>query len=197
MTHRNRMAIAGALVAALLSPVPAFAAERSVDTGAPVTRTVEKGHLASCTGQDDGLDVTLELYENSTFGAHTNVSVRTAETEYVGGGPADAGLFGDGAISARVAVAPQEEMAPSSETAVSETTVSETAVISGSYAPAGPRERVHDVVEEPWGKVVTKGWRTPLSAGVTVRVLGREATLTCHDAYAFDLRVLRFGTGGS
>ncbi|MET7443179.1 hypothetical protein ACWERY_05585 [Streptomyces sp. NPDC004082] len=51
--------------------------------------------------------------------------------------------------------------------------------------------------QEPWGQVVAKGWRTPLTAEVAVNVLGRQVQLTCDEAFAFDLRVKRVGQPGA
>ncbi|MFI2380137.1 hypothetical protein ACH5AO_34575 [Streptomyces sp. NPDC018964] len=81
----------------------------------------------------------------------------------------------------RVDVEPEEEAAGPSRTVA----------INGSYAPAGPRERVHEVYDEPFGQVTAKGWRTPLSAAVTVSALGQRVDLACDPAFAFDLRVRR------
>ncbi|GAA4961008.1 hypothetical protein ACFFUA_34570 [Streptomyces heliomycini] len=179
MIHHARSALAGVLTAAFLVATPAAAS--APGTAGPYTRTVEKGHVLACAGTEGGTRVDIELYENSAFGTHVQVSVRTAETVYVRGGETDGGLFDDGTISRRLVVEPREETARSSQTVV----------ISGSYAPAGPRERVHEVHDEPFGPVVTKGWRVPLSAVVTVNALGQRVGLACDPAFAFDLRVRR------
>ncbi|MEV5428094.1 hypothetical protein [Streptomyces sp. NPDC052701] len=185
MTHRTRLAAAGALAAALLAATPAVAA--AAGAAGPYTWTVEKGHVLACAGEEDGLRVAVELYENSAFDTHAQVSVQTAGTRYLRGGETEGGLFDNGTISRRLVVAAQEEAAGSSETVV----------VNGSYVPAGPRERVHEVYDEPWGRVVSKGWNTPLSAAVTVDALGQRVDLTCDSAFAFDLKVRRPADGGN
>ncbi|NYI04815.1 hypothetical protein [Allostreptomyces psammosilenae] len=187
MIHRTRIVLAGALAAVLLAPAPALASAAPPDSGAPFTMAREQGHALDCTGERNGVHVAVQLYENSAFGAHASMAVQTADAEYVGGGETEAGLFHDGTVWHRLVVEPQDETAGAAQTAV----------VSGSYAPAGPRRRVDEVHEEPMGPVVVKGWNTPLAAAVTVRVLGQEVDLTCGDAFAFDLRVWRFDSTGS
>ncbi|WP_165985829.1 hypothetical protein [Streptomyces sp. YIM 98790] len=149
--------------------------------------TREAGQVVWCQGGQGDSRVVLDLYQNSVFGAHVSLSAEVAGVEYGGGGPVAGPLFDDGTISAPVAV---EELGEGPSPAPQE------AVISGSYAEAGPRQRVREVVEEPFGTVVSKGWRTPLTAEAAVEVLGQEFILDCTDAFAFDLRVRRGGTAG-
>jgi hypothetical protein len=181
MTYRARLAVAGALAAALLAPTPAVASTSSPSSGAPFTVTREKGHLLECSGEQSGVHVAVQLYDNSAFGTHASVNVRTADTEYLRGGETDVGLFNNGTLSRELVVDQQGEAAGPSQTAV----------INGSYTPAGPRQRVHEVHGEPWGQVVSKGWKTPLSAAVTVQFLGQRVDLTCDNSFAFDNRVRR------
>jgi hypothetical protein len=184
MTHRTQLAMAGALATVLLAATPAAAA--ASDAKGPYTWTVEKGHALACAGEEGGLRVNVELYENSAFGTHVAVSVQAGDIEYVRGGETEGGLFDNGRISRQLVVQPQEEAAANSETVV----------INGVYAPSGPRKWVHEVYEEPWGKVISKGWNTPLSAAVTVNALGQRVGLECDDAFAFDLRVRRPAQNG-
>ncbi|PNG19457.1 hypothetical protein C1J00_25540 [Streptomyces cahuitamycinicus] len=115
------------------------------------------------------------------------MSVQTAQTEYLRGGETDGGLFDNGTISRRLVVVPREETAESSRTVL----------INGSYAAAGPRQWVREVYDEPWGQVVSKGWKTPLSAVVAVNALGQQVDLTCETAFAYDLKVRRPADSGS
>ncbi|MFE8990227.1 hypothetical protein ACFYMI_20805 [Streptomyces collinus] len=181
MTYRARLAVAGALATVLLAPTPAVASTSSPSSGAPFTITREKGHVLDCSGEHGGVHVAVQLYDNSAFGTHASLNVRTADTQYLRGGETDAGLFNNGTLSRTLVVDQQGEAAGPSQTAV----------INGSYTPAGPRQRVHVVHDEPWGQVVSKGWKTPLSAAVTVQVLGQRVDLTCDNAFAFDNRVWR------
>ncbi|NSL42868.1 hypothetical protein [Streptomyces sp. 8P21H-1] len=190
MTHRFRLTVAGTLATTLLSATPAVAA--TPGTEGPYTWTVEKGHALACTGEGGGVRVSVDLYENSAFGTHAQVFVQTAETEYVRGGETAGGLFDDGRIRRRLVVAPQEPAAQE-RTAKSSRTV----LVSGSYAPSGPRRWVHEVYDEPSGQVVSKGWNTPLSATVTVNTLGRRIGLTCETAFAYDLKVRRPADSGN
>ncbi|GAA2564290.1 MULTISPECIES: hypothetical protein [Streptomyces] len=179
MISHTRPALVGALAAALFAATPAAAS--TPDAAGPYTWTVEKGHVLACAGEEGELRVDVELYENSAFGTHVQVSVRTAEAEYVRGGETDGGLFDNGTISRRLVVQPQPERAGASQTVD----------INGTYALTGPRERVHEVYDEPFGQVVSKGWRTPMSAAVTVSALGQQVDLACDPAFAFDLKVRR------
>ncbi|MEZ3181768.1 hypothetical protein KYY02_24750 [Streptomyces pimonensis] len=179
MTCHARSALVGVLTAASFVATPAAASAPS--TAGPYIRTVERGNVLACAGAEGGTRVDIELYENSAFGTHVQVSVRTAGTVYARGGETDGGLFDDGTLSRRLVVEPREEATRSSQTVV----------VSGSYAPAGPRERIHEVYDEPFGPVVTKGWKVPLSAVVTVSALGQQVDLACDPAFAFDLRVRR------
>ncbi|WP_221355966.1 hypothetical protein [Streptomyces beigongshangae] len=190
MTHRTRLTVAGALATALLSATPAVAA--TPGAGMPYTWTVEKGHALACTGEREGVRVSIDLYENSAFGTHAQVFVETAETEYVHGGETAGGLFDDGRIRRRLLVAPQEQT-EQEQTAKSSRTV----LVSGSYTTSGPRRWVHEVYDEPSGQVVSKGWNTPLAATVTVNALGRRVALTCETAFAYDLRVGRPADSGN
>lgn len=185
MTCRTHLAVPGALATVLLAATPAVAA--TPDAAGPYTWTVEKGHVLACAGEGGGVRVGVELYENSAFGTHAQVSVQTAETEYLRGGETDGGLFDNGTISRRLAVESQDEAAGSSQTVL----------ISGSYAPGGPRQWVREVYDEPWGQVVSKGWKTPLSVAVTVNALGQQVDLTCETAFAYDLKVRRPADSGN
>lgn len=185
MISHTRPALVGALAAALFAATPAAAS--TPDAAGPYTWTVEKGHVLACAGEEGELRVDVELYENSAFGTHVQVSVRTAEAEYVRGGETDGGLFDNGTISRRLAVESQDEAAGSSQTVL----------ISGSYAPGGPRQWVREVYDEPWGQVVSKGWKTPLSVAVTANALGQQVDLTCETAFAYDLKVRRPADSGN
>ncbi|MER8226312.1 hypothetical protein ABTZ58_38605 [Streptomyces sp. NPDC094143] len=176
----KRTAIIGALAATLLTAAPAAVADGQ-DTSVSVTR--EKGHAVACLAEMHGVQVSLELYENSAFGTHVSLSVEVDGQQYGGGGPVERGLFDRGVISGQVAYSRLEEDAGDQRIAR----------VAGSYEASGPRVRVREVHPEPWGKVVTRGWRTPLAADVTVNVLGRQMELNCGEAFAFDLRVKRVG----
>ncbi|UOB15333.1 hypothetical protein MQE23_42590 [Streptomyces sp. HP-A2021] len=185
MIYRTHLAVPGALTTVLLATTPAVAA--TPGAAGPYTWIVEKGHLLACAGEEGGVRVSIDLYENSAFGTHAQVSVQTAQTEYLRGGETDGGLFNNGTISRRLVIEPQEETAGSSQTVL----------INGSYAPTGPRQWVHEVYDEPWGRVVSKGWKTPLSAAVAVNALGHQVDLTCEAAFAYDLKVRRPADSGS
>ncbi|GAA2451162.1 hypothetical protein [Streptomyces glaucus] len=187
MTCRTRTTVGGALAAMLLSALPTAAAASAPDSHGPFTLTEEKGHVLDCAGERNGVSAAVQLYENSAFGTYAYVSVRTADTEYLRDGETDAGLFDHGTISREVTVHEGGET----------TGPARTVVVDGSYTPAGPRQRVHEVHDEPWGQVVVKGWKTPLSAAVTVRVSGQRIDLACGDAFAFDHRVRRPVTSGN
>lgn len=184
MQMGKRAAMTGVLAATLLTAAPAAAADgREESLG--VTR--ERGHAVVCQAERDGTQVSLELYENSAFGTHVSLSVEADGTQYGGGGPVERGLFDRGVISGHVAYSELEEDGAEQRIAR----------VQGSYEASGPRVRVREVHPEPWGEVVTKGWRTPLAAEVTVDVLGRPMRLTCDEAFAFDLRVKRVGDPGA
>ncbi|MEV5357768.1 hypothetical protein [Streptomyces sp. NPDC052693] len=168
----------------LLTATPAAAADGR-DASLGVTR--EKGHAVVCQAEQDGVQVSLELYENSAFGAHVSLSVEADGQQYGGGGPIERGLFDRGVVSGQVAYNQLEAAA----------TGQHIARVQGSYEVSGPRVRVREVYPEPWGEVVTTGWRTPLAAEVTVNVLERQVQLTCGEAFAFDLRVKRIGEPGT
>ncbi|WP_369197858.1 hypothetical protein [Streptomyces djakartensis] len=180
----KRAAIIGALAATLLTAAPAAVADGR-DTWLRVT--LEKGHAVACQAERDDMEVSLDLYENSVFGTHVSLSVEADGQQYGGGGPVERGLFDRGVISGQVAYSRLEGAAADQQFAR----------VQGSYKASGPRVRVRDVHPEPWGKVVTNGWRTPLAAEVTVHVLGRQVRLTCGEAFAFDLRVTRVGDPGT
>ncbi|MFF3312903.1 hypothetical protein [Streptomyces sp. NPDC002952] len=183
----KRVVVTGVLAATLLAVAPgAVAGER--DTSVSVTR--ERGHAATCQAERDGMQVSLELYENSAFGTHIGLSLEVDGQQYGGGGPVETGLFDRGAIVGEVAYGRLE----GAGVAAGEEQI---ARIEGSYEVSGPRVRVKDVYQEPWGQVVAKGWRTPLTAEVAVNVLGRQVQLTCDEAFAFDLRVKRVGQPGA
>ncbi|MEU0335913.1 hypothetical protein [Streptomyces sp. NPDC006193] len=67
-------------------------------------------------------------------------------------------------------------------------------MISGSYERSGPPKRVHEVYDEPFGQVVTKGWNYPLKTDVTASTVGRRVKLTCHDSFPHKLTTWRPGT---
>ncbi|MEU1039147.1 hypothetical protein ACFYP4_09475 [Streptomyces sp. NPDC005551] len=181
MQAGKRVAVTGALAATLLAAAPAAVAG---DRDASVGVTREKGHAVACQAEQDGIQVSLELYENSAFGTHIGLSLEADGQEYGGGGPVEHGLFDQGVISGQVAYNRLEETAGEEQVAR----------IQGSYEVSGPRVRVREVYQEPWGEVVSKGWRTPLAAEVSLNVLGRQVQLTCGEAFAFDLRVKRIGS---
>jgi hypothetical protein len=180
MVVGKRVVVTGALAAALLAAAPAAVAG---ERGTSIEVTREKGHAVTCQAEQDGLQVALELYENSTFGTHVSLSLEADGQEYGGGGPVEDGLFDHGVIAGQVAYSRLEGAAGEQRIAR----------VEGSYEVSGPRTRVRDVYQEPWGQVVAKGWRTPLAAEVAVNVLGRQVQLTCGEAFAFDLRVKRAG----
>ncbi|MFE6199287.1 hypothetical protein [Streptomyces sp. NPDC057838] len=180
----KRTAITGALTAALLTAAPTVVADDRA--GAP-TPTREKGHAVACQAEQNGIQVSLELYENSAFGTHVGLFAEADGQQYGGGGSVQHGLFDRGVISGQVAYSRLEEAAADEQIAH----------VQGSYEVSGPRVRVRETHTEPWGKVVTRGWRTPLAAEVTVHVLGRQVELTCGEAFAFDLRVKRVGEPGA
>lgn len=185
MTYRTHLPMAGALATVLLAATPAVAA--TPGAAGPYTWTVEKGHVLTCAGEKGGVRVGIDLYENSAFGTHAQVSVQTAKAEYLRGGETGSGLFDNGRISRRLVVESRDEATGSSQTVL----------INGSYAPSGPRQRVHEVYDEPWGQVVAKGWKTPLSAAVAVNALGQRVHLTCETAFAYDLKVRRPAESGN
>ncbi|MFB8248429.1 hypothetical protein ACFC5X_25735 [Streptomyces sp. NPDC055952] len=180
----KRAAVTGALAATLLTAAPAAAAGGPGESSG-VTR--EKGYAVACRAERDGMQVSLELYENSAHGTHVSLSVEADGTQYGGGGPVEPGLFDRGVISGQVPYRQLEE----------DTAEPQVARVHGSYEASGPRVRVREVHPEPWGEVVTKGWRTPLAAEVTVTVLDRQVPLTCGEAFAFDLLVRRVGEPGT
>lgn len=179
MTCRTLMAaVLGAATAAVLA-LPAVASASPHATQTPLTVTREKGHVLACTGTGPGVDVVVDLYDNDVFGTHAAVSVRTPDDEYVRGGETGAGLFDKGRI--------RREFVLDSETSGTAQTV----VVSGAYVRSGPTKRVHEVYDEPFGQVVTKGWNYPLRAGVTVRTMGQQVKLTCGEAFAYRLTTWR------
>ncbi|MFF8675254.1 hypothetical protein [Streptomyces sp. NPDC015242] len=180
----KRAAITGALTAALLTAAPTAVAD---DRAGAATPTREKGHAVACQAEQNGIQVSLELYENSAFGTHVGLSAEADGQQYGGGGAVEHGLFDRGVISGQVAYSRLKEAAADERIAH----------VQGSYEVSGPRVRVRETHTEPWGKVVTRGWRTPLAAEVTVHMLGRQVELTCGEAFAFDLRVKRVGEPGA
>ncbi|CAL9358137.1 hypothetical protein [Streptomyces sp. Tu 3180] len=179
MTHRTLMtAVLGAAAVAVVA-LPAVATASPHDSGTPVTVTREKGHVLACTGTASGVEVTADLYDNDVFGTHAAVSVRTPDDEYVRGGETEAGLFRKGRV--------EREFVVGSETSGTARTV----VISGAYVRSGLPKRVHEVYDEPYGQVVTKGWNYPLKADVTARTMGQQVKLTCGDAFAYKLTTWR------
>ncbi|GGQ37171.1 hypothetical protein GCM10010266_70750 [Streptomyces griseomycini] len=179
MTCRTLMAaMLGAATAAVVA-LPAVATASPHDSETPVTVTREKGHVLACTGTASGVEVAVDLYDNDVFGTHAAVSVRTPDDEYARGGETGAGLFHKGRI--------KREFVLDSGTSGTAQTV----VVSGSYVRSGPPKRVHEVYDEPFGQVVTKGWNYPLKAGVTVRTMGRQVKLTCGEAFAYKLTTWR------
>jgi hypothetical protein len=179
MTIRRFVAAVLGAAAATVAAHPAVATASPHDSGTAVTVTREKGHVLACTGTAAGVEVTVDLYDNNVFGTHAAVSVRTADDEYVRGGETEAGLFHKGRI--------EREFVVDSESSGSAHTV----VVSGAYARSGLPKRVHEVYDEPFGQVVTKGWNYPLKADVTARTMGRQVKLTCGDAFAYKLTTWR------
>jgi hypothetical protein len=179
MTKRRFVAAALGAAATAVAALPAVAAASPYDSGAPVTVTREKGHVLACTGTAAGVEVAVDLYENNVFGTHAAVSVQTPDDQYVQGGETEAGLFHKGRV--------EREFVVDSESSGSAHTV----VVSGVYTRSGLPKRVHEVYDEPFGQVVTKGWNYPLKADVTVRTMGRQVKLTCGDAFAYKLTTWR------
>ncbi|MFF8521248.1 hypothetical protein ACF05X_03800 [Streptomyces werraensis] len=180
MTCRTLVAaVLGAATAAVLAlPAVASASPHDIQT-TPLTVTREKGHVLACTGTGSGVDVVVDLYDNDVFGTHAAVSVRTPDDEYVRGGETGAGLFDKGRI--------RREFVLDSEASGTAQTV----VVSGAYVRSGSPKRVHEVYDEPFGQVVTKGWNYPLRAGVTVRTMGQQVRLTCGESFAYRLTTWR------
>lgn len=165
----------------------AVQAAAATEHGAKPVKTIEKGYALSCTGQSAGLAVAVDLYQNSAFGSHAGLSVETPDGEYGGGyGPEETTLFSNGTITADIPLRKLDETAESVGDAV----------ISGTYAAAGPPKPVHEVIEDPAGHyVITKGTNTQLRTAATVDVLGVKVPLSCSTAFAFDLTVWRLTPG--
>ncbi|SFK90878.1 hypothetical protein [Streptomyces pini] len=185
----TRAALAVLTAAGTLAAVPAAAqaATPSPEGGPGAARTVEKGYAVNCSGRSGDVFVAVDLYQNSAYGTHTGVVVETPEGEYGGGyGPGDTTLFSGGAITADIPVRRLDETGEPAGGAT----------VTGTYTTAGEPTRVREVVEDPPGHyVITRGTNTPLTASVTVEVLGRTVPLSCSTAFAFDLTVVRVTTG--
>ncbi|MEU2062433.1 hypothetical protein [Streptomyces sp. NPDC013455] len=180
MRKLTRTAALAVCVAAGAGPavVPAHAAAGE-HPGA--VHTVQSGHVLACHGQSGERSVAVELYGNSFYGNVVSVSVEGPDGQY-GGGTNPASLFGDGTVAADV---PLERLGEEGGDAVG------TASVGGTYTAVGDPVRVHDVYREPGWNVVSTGTNQRLAARVTVAVFGETVSLTCGDAFAFDLRVTK------
>jgi hypothetical protein len=171
-----RVVAMGTVVAAglLVAAPSAGAADSSV--------TRESGHAFSCQGASGGLSVNVELYENSAYGPHASIFVESPDGEFGGGwGPGDVPIVDGRRLSASIPFSSLgEEEVPAG-----------TATVRGTFHNAGPRTKVHEVIEDAGEIITTDGYNRPLSARMTVDVLGRSVRLTCSTAFAFDLRVTR------
>jgi hypothetical protein len=187
---------AGVVIAAVLPATAGAATSGTANTGEagkrPTSVTVERGHVLGCQGSSAGVEVVVELYENSEFGPHTNVFVQSPDGDYRGGyGPGETPIFTQGRIAATIALEPMGEPDGGEHAAASPEPSAE-AVVSGTYARSGRPARVHEVVEDDGQIIVSDGINTALRATATVAVLGRTVPLTCDPAFAFDLLVRKY-----
>ncbi|MCF2529637.1 hypothetical protein [Yinghuangia soli] len=190
--------VAGAVIAAVLPATAAATANTSGTAHAgeagrrPASVTVERGHALGCQGSSAGVEVAVELYENSEFGTHASVFVQSPDGAYRGGyGPGDTGIFRHGRIAAAVALEPMGEPG-GAEPGATAAPHSAEAVVTGTYVRSGRPTPVHEVIEDAGQTIVIDGLNTALRTAATVAVLGRTIPLTCDTAFAFDLLVRKY-----
>jgi hypothetical protein len=138
---------------------------------APTSVETQRGLVLEGSGEINGLDVQVTVYENSLYGNSVQVVVGDPDEGNIGAFEQAAPFVVDGELSATVQIG------------------GKSATLSGTVESNGRPERVVEPIQDGGEQMVTRGTNTALSADVTLTFDGASAPVDFAPAFAYELEV--------